>query len=73
MGQVVFRDTYGAPVAYMVPYEKVQLLRVCEFDPDGRKDGPGRTNPPVILEADHTMASRRFSACYSYAYIRYSI
>jgi hypothetical protein len=61
MDQVVFRGAYGAPVAYAVPYEKVNY---CDFDPDGRKNDPGRTNPPVILAVDHTMASRRFSACY---------
>ena len=61
MDQVVFRDAYGAPVAYSTPYENINY---CEFDPDGRKNDPGRTNPPVILAADHSMASRRFSACF---------
>jgi hypothetical protein len=39
-------------------------INCCEFDLDGRKNNPGRTNPPVILAADHSMASRRFSACF---------
>ena len=61
MGQVVFRDALGAPIPYTTPYARVNY---CEYDPDGRKNDPGRTNPPVILAADHAEASRRFSACF---------
>ena len=42
-------------------YSKVNY---CEYDPDGRKNDPGRTNPPVILAADHDDKSKRFSACF---------
>ena len=61
MGQVVFRGPSGAPVPYSTPYSKVNY---CEYDPDGRKNDPGRTNPPVILAADHDDKSKRFSACF---------
>jgi hypothetical protein len=62
MGQVVFRGPSGAPVPHHTPYAKVNY---CEYDPDGRKDDPGRTSPPVILAADHADDSkRRFSACF---------
>ena len=61
MGQVVFRGPSGAPVPYHTPYAKVNY---CEYDPDGRKNDPGRTNPPVILAADHAADSKRFSACF---------
>ena len=61
MGQVVFRDGYGGPVPYTTPYHKINY---CEYDPDGRKNDPGRTNPPVILAADHSLEARRFSACF---------
>jgi hypothetical protein len=61
MGQVVFRSGAGVPVHYSTPYSEVNY---CEYDPDGRKNDPGRTNPPVILAADHDVKSKRFSACF---------
>jgi hypothetical protein len=61
MGQVVFRNGSGAPVPYNTPYQQINY---CEYDPDGRKNDAGRTNPPVILAADHSIDHRRFSACF---------
>ena len=61
MGQVVFRNGFGAPVHYSTPYADVNY---CEYDPDGRKNDTGRTNPPVILAADHDASTRRYSACF---------
>ena len=61
MKQVVFRGSNSAVIHYSTPYHKVNY---CEYDPDGRKNDPGRTNPPVILAADHDEGSKRFSACF---------
>lgn len=58
---VKFQDRFGGEVPFSVEYARIAS---CEFSPNGRKNDTSRQNPPIILAADHAIATRRFSACW---------
>ena len=59
---ITFRDRLRRPMPYSTPYF---LIESVEIDlREGRKNDAEKTNPPIILAADHDASTERFSACF---------
>ena len=59
---ITFRDRFRRAVHYSTQYFLIESVEIDLME--GRKNDAEKTNPPIILAADHDTSSERFSACF---------